>query len=92
LKKGSAMLAMRLDESVEFHSPTVLKPKQGKMMTHFILQTVADIFEDFSYHRQWLDGNDFALEFSATVADKKIKGKDLIRWNEQGKLFILRYC
>jgi len=85
-EKNSAMLAMLLDESVEFHSPTVFKPKQGKMVTHFILQSVADIFEDFSYHRQWLDGNDFALEFSAMVGDKKVKGIDLIRWNEQGKI------
>jgi len=47
---------------------------------------VIDIFQDFEYHREWVDSNNLALEFSARVDDKKVKGIDLIRWNDQGKI------
>lgn len=75
-----------LDEHVEFHSPTVWQPKLGRDVTHYILQMITDIFQDFRYHRQWVNGNDMALEFSATVDDKSIKGIDLIKWNDEGKI------
>jgi len=80
------LLQELLDENVEFHSPTVWKPKLGRDVTAYILQMITDIFEDFEYHRQWIDGNNFALEFSATVDGKKLKGIDLIRWNDEGKI------
>lgn len=75
-----------LEENVEFHSPTVWKPKLGRDVTAYILKMITDIFEDFEYHRQWVDGNNFALEFSATVDGKQLKGIDLIRWNDEGKI------
>lgn len=80
------LLSELLDDGVEFHSPTVWKPKIGKDVTHFILTSVIDIFQEFRYHREWIDGNDMALEFSAGVRDKNIKGLDLIKWNDEGKI------
>jgi len=85
-KQDFDLLQELLDENVEFHSPTVWKPKLGRDVTAYILQMITDIFEDFEYHRQWVDGNNFALEFSATVDGKKLKGIDLIRWNDEGKI------
>ena len=75
-----------LADDVEFHSPTVWQPKQGKQVTAYILKTVIGIFEEFTYHRQFINGDSVALEFSAMVGDKKIKGMDLIHWNEQGQI------
>ena len=75
-----------LDENVEFHSPTVWQPKLGRDITHYILTMVIDIFQDFQYHREWIDDNNMALEFSTTVDDKKVKGIDLIKWNDEGKI------
>lgn len=75
-----------LADDVEFHSPTIWQPKQGKPVTQFILETIFIIFENFEYHREWIDGNDMALEFSATVEGKNLKGIDLITWNDQGKI------
>ena len=75
-----------LHEDVEFHSPTVWQPKQGKPVTQFILQTIFTIFEDFQYHREWVDDNTMALEFSATVDGKNLKGIDLITWNDEAKI------
>jgi len=86
LEKNYDLLQELLDENVEFHSPTVWKPKLGRDVTAYILEMITDIFEDFQYHRQWIDGNNFALEFSAKVDGKNLKGIDLIRWNDEGKI------
>jgi len=86
LEKNYDLLQGLLDENVEFHSPTVWKPKLGRDITAYILEMITDIFEDFQYHRQWIDGDNFALEFSAKVDGKNLKGIDLIRWNDEGKI------
>lgn len=80
------LLGQILADNVEFHSPTVWKPKQGKPVTQYILQTVIGIFEDFTYHRQFIEGDSAVLEFSAKVDGKNIKGVDLIQWNDEGKI------
>lgn len=84
--KDMQLLGELLDDNVEFHSPTVWKPKQGKMVTQYILQTILGYFEGFEYHREWVEGGDMALEFSAAVDGKNLKGIDLITWNEEGKI------
>ena len=86
INNDSEVLSELLHDDVTFHSPTVWKPKEGREITHFILTMVNDIFQDFTYHRQWIDDDNMALEFSASVMGKQIKGIDLIRWNEDGKI------
>ena len=82
LEKLSAILA----EDVVFRSPFVWKPYHGRVPTFVILSTVIDVFEDFAYHRELVDGDNWALEFSARVGDLSLKGIDLIRWNEAGQI------
>lgn len=71
--KDMALLREILHQDVEFHSPTLWEPKKGRDITQYILNMVIDIFQDFEYHREWVDGNNLALEFSARVDDKKVK-------------------
>ena len=85
-EKDFKLLASILADNVEFHSPTLWQAKQGKAVTAFILKTVIGIFQDFRYHREFISENSVALEFSAKVGDKQVKGVDLIRWNEQGEI------
>lgn len=84
--KDDAVLASLLADDVQFNSPFVWTPKEGKDQTHFILSNVGEVFEDFSYDREWVDGADMALEFAAKVGDVSVKGVDLIHWNEEGKI------
>ncbi len=51
-----------------------------------VLSTVIQVFEDFTYHREaaTADGLSVVLEFSARVGDKKLKGVDLITFDEAG--------
>ena len=67
-------------------SPFFWKPKKGPAIAGAILRSATAVFSNFSYHREWLDGNDWALEFSAKVGDLSVKGIDLIRWNDEGQI------
>lgn len=69
-----------------FRSPMSIHPYGPAPALLLALRTVITIFEDFSYHRQLAsdDGLNVVLEFSAQVGDKKLKGIDLIRFDEQG--------
>ncbi len=51
-----------------------------------ILRAVSGVFQNFRYHRELAsaDGLNIVLEFSAEVGGKKLKGVDLIRFNEAG--------
>lgn len=53
-----------------------------------VLTTVIQVFENFTYHRELAsdDGLNVVLEFSADIGDKKLKGIDLIRFNEAGQI------
>lgn len=53
-----------------------------------ILGTVVKVFEDFAYHREFVDadGLGVVLEFSAKVNGKELKGIDMIRFDDEGKI------
>jgi hypothetical protein len=69
-----------------FRSPMAFKPYQSAQAVTLILRTVLTVFEDFAYHRQFAsaDGRNVVLEFSARVGEKKLKGVDLIAFDESG--------
>ena len=82
----AAILDSLLAENVQFHSPFVWKPKDGKAITKSILTTVTQVFQDFRYVREILDGNNWALEFEAKIGELTLRGVDLIQLNEEGKI------
>ena len=71
-----------------FRSPMAFKPYGPAPALLLALRTVITIFQGFSYHRQFAsgDGLNVVLEFSATVDDKQLKGIDMIRFDEQGRI------
>ncbi|MDH5210006.1 MAG: nuclear transport factor 2 family protein [Burkholderiaceae bacterium] len=69
-----------------FHSPVAYRPYQGAEQTALVLSTAAAVFEDFAYHREFVQGNDAALEFSARVGSVRLKGIDLIRFDDGGRI------
>lgn len=96
LARWHAMIASRdftglLDitrPDVTFRSPAVFKPYHTAPVLQVILSTVIGVFEDFSYHREFAtgDGLSVVLEFSARVGDRELKGIDMIRFDEQGRI------
>lgn len=77
-----------LDPQAVFRSPMAHTPYPGAPVVTMILNTVFNVFEDFRYHRELAtaDGLNVVLEFSAKVAGKELKGIDMIRFDEQGKI------
>jgi len=74
-------------EKVVFRSPMAYPPYPTRDIVCLVLRTAASVFEDFVYHREFVSGpNDVVLEFSARVGDKKLKGVDIIRFDEAGKI------
>jgi len=71
-----------------FRSPMAFKPYEGASMVNLILNTVLQVFEDFTYHRELAtaDGLSVVLEFSARVGGRELKGIDMIRFDEAGQI------
>lgn len=87
-KRDMSILNELLAEDIVFRSPVAFNPYAGKQVVFFILSNVIQIFENFTYHREFYseDGLNVVLEFSANIAEKKLKGIDMIRFNEQGQM------
>lgn len=81
-------LAALIDEQAVFRSPMAFKPYLGSTAMQMVLHTVITVFEDFNYHREFVsaEGESVVLEFSARVGDKQLKGIDMLRFNQQGKI------
>ncbi len=77
-----------LSDSVVFRSPVAHTPYEGAAKVALILRTAASVFADFAYHRAFAtaDGQSVVLEFSARVGDRALKGIDMIRFDEHGRI------
>lgn len=77
-----------LDANAVFRSPVANKPYQGATVVAVILQAAEQVFSNFVYHRAFVsdDGQSVVLEFSADVGDKSLKGIDMIRFDDAGKI------
>ena len=77
-----------LDLAAVFHSPMAFKPYEGAPVVAHILRTVLKVFSGFSYEREFVsaDGNSVVLEFRANVGTREVKGIDMIRFDDQGKI------
>ncbi|HQV91581.1 MAG TPA: nuclear transport factor 2 family protein, partial [Phycicoccus sp.] len=69
-------------------SPVAHKPYPGADAAQLILSTVIQVFEDFTYHRTFVtdDSRSVVLEFSANVSGRQLKGIDMIRIDDDGKI------
>src|SRR5262249_40170421 len=70
-----------------FRSPVAHTHYRGAGLVAASLQQAAQTFGDFRYHRTVVSGDrDVVLEFSAKVGDKDLKGIDMIRFDEAGRI------
>lgn len=83
-----ARLPSILRDDAVFRSPMAFKPYASAAAVNLILSTVVQVFKDFTYHRTLVsdDGLNVVLEFSASVGDKQLKGIDMIRFDDDGKI------
>jgi SnoaL-like domain len=81
----------RLDElladDVQFRSPAVFAPQQGKAMTTlYLLGALVVLGSSLRYVSEWYDSRSAVLEFEASLDGIYVQGVDMLRWNADGKL------
>lgn len=81
-----AALPLIVHPDAVFRSPVAHTPYEGSFVLCLALHTVGQVFEDFTYHREFVaeDGTSVVLEFSARVGNKALKGIDMIRFDRDG--------
>ena len=58
-----------LAEEVTIGAPPYWQKFQGHAVVHHLLGLILHTIEDFTYHREWRDGNELALEFTGQVGE-----------------------
>lgn len=86
--KDLRQLPELLHPQAVFRPPMAHTPYPGAPMVNLILNTVLQVFQGFVYHRELAsaDGLSVVLEFSAKVGERELKGIDMIRFDESGKI------
>jgi len=94
--KDLSAITSTLDPAIEFHSPVVVRPYQGRDAVAALIRVLLEVFEDFHYTDELVSSahDDLsdqlcspptqALIFKARVMDKSVQGLDLIRFNDAG--------
>lgn len=74
--------------NARFRSPMAIHPYESRDAVVLVLSTVVTIFQNFTYYRTLVSPDELSviLEFSAEVNGKKLKGVDLITFDEEGKI------
>ncbi len=77
-----------LADDIVFRSPVAHTPYPGRDAIKLVLKTVNTVFQNFRYHRELVtgDGLSIALEFSAEVDGRELKGIDLLQFDEDGRI------
>ena len=85
--RDPGLLADLLADDVEFRSPAVYRPQQGKALTTLYLSgAIAVLGPSLRYVHEWHDDSRGVLEFEAELEGVYIQGVDMLRWNEDDKL------
>lgn len=67
-------------------APPYWSKLEGVDTVHHLLGLIVHTIEDFTYHREWIDGSELALEFTGHVEGLELQGIDLISLDEDGRL------
>lgn len=84
--ENAEILSEIFDDDIKFHSPFIWKPKEGKPSAMKIIKTVVRVFENFRYVREIVGETDCVLEFEANIGELTLRGVDLIKVDDAGKI------
>jgi hypothetical protein len=85
--RDPALLDDLLADEVEFRSPAVFAPQQGKALTtRYLGSALVVLGPSLRYISQWHDQASAVLEFEAELDGVYVQGVDLLRWNPDGRL------
>lgn len=67
-----------LAEDVSLGAPPYWGRIAGRDVVHHLLGLIVGSIEGFTYHREWREGGELALEFTGRVGELELQGIDLI--------------
>ncbi len=73
-----------LAEDIELGAPPYWAKLSGRPVVHHLLGLIIQTIEDFTYHREWCEGGEYALEFTGHMREHDVQGIDLISVDEKG--------
>lgn len=79
-------LRPHIAEGATFRSPAFWNPKEGPDDMLAVLGAAASVLGNFAYTKQWIDGDDIILEFTAEVGGRAVKGIDRIHLDADGRI------
>lgn len=82
--KDRAGLERVLAEDVTLGVPPYWQKLHGRAIAVHLLNLIIHTIDDFTYHREWRNGRELALEFTGHVGEAELQGIDLISLDEQG--------
>lgn len=85
-ERDVAALAGVLAPEVEIGAPPYWEPLRGAGLAQHLLGLILETIEGFTYHREWSDGDELALEFRGRVGELELQGIDLISLDAAGRI------
>jgi hypothetical protein len=85
-EKDTASIGDLLAPEVRLGAPPYWKKLEGKPVVEHLLGLILHTIEGFTYHREWVEGAELALEFTGRVGDRDLQGIDLISLDEEGRV------
>ena len=85
-EKDLAGLAALLADDVVLGAPPYWSRLEGKTIVQKLLGVIVETIEGFTYHRQWTNGRELALEFRGRVGGLELQGIDLITLDDAGRI------
>ena len=84
--KDLAALPRVLADDVTIGAPPYWRKLEGRDVGAFLLGVILTTIDDFTYHREWVQGAELALEFRGRVGDRELQGIDLITLDDAGRI------
>jgi hypothetical protein len=75
-----------LAANVALGAPPYWDKIQGREVVQHLLGLIVNTIEDFTYHREWCEGDELALEFTGHVDGLDLQGIDLISLDSEAKI------
>lgn len=85
-ERDTAALGAVLAPDVTLGAPPYWSKLAGRELVQHLLGLIVHTIEDFTYHREWLEGRELALEFRGRVGEIELQGIDLISLDADGRI------
>ncbi len=85
--KDFSQVQATLAPEVQFRSPVVFAPYEGRQSVGALLRVVGDVLAaGLAYQWQVREGNREVLCFTSRVGEREVEGVDLLRYDEHGRV------